>query len=322
MMKRINPLQRLAGAIIACLCLLIMPVSAQDDVEPVNLRADLKVGTETRYEYWSRRQSQIRIEAAGQQRDAATTIESKGRMTLKIDQVKPDGSIVATMTYDQISLDVTGPDGVTKTNSTEQGSGEIEPLHNLITAIVDHPFTVELNPSGEAVSITGLDGPKGKLQNPDMMPEERDFMETARTMLAIVNAPTEATPGTTWQEQFDANHQMGTMKYDTTWTLDRVGAMEGIEVASLSGVSQLDLEVDRSEMPPNAPPVDIQMPTYESKSQALFDLDAHQLIMMDSKTSHTITVNVSMGGQSLSQTITEIDHQQMWRDDVVLPESP
>lgn len=301
---------------------LSIPAIVQASNEPVNLRAQAQVGTETSYEYWSRRQNQIRIEAAGRQREAATTIESKGNMTFKINEIKSDGTLVGTMTYTRIVLNVTGPDGATKINDSEQGSGEIPPLHNLITAIVDQPFEVELSPNGEAVSIRGLDAPKSKLQNPDMMPKERDFMETARSLLAIVNAPTDATPGTTWNETFESNHQMGTMTYDTTWKLDQVGQMEGIDVASISGESKLDLKIDRSEVPPNAPPVDIQMPSYESKSQAIFDLDTHQLIMMDSKTTHTITVNVSMGGQNLKQTISEVDHQQMWRDDVKLPAAP
>lgn len=293
--------------------------SAQDKVEPVSLKPDLTVGTVTTYKYWSKRDIQVVIEAAGNRRDSSTAIESTGTMTFKIDEVKDDGTILGTLTYNKITLNVTGPDGTVKSNDSE-GTGDIPPLQNLITTLVDNPLQVEIDPKGEAVSIKGMDAIKSQLDNPDAMPKERDFLETARALIAVVNAPAKATPGTTWTESFEGSHQMGTMKKTSTWKLDEVGQIEGIDIASLSATTKLDLNVDRSKTPPNAPPIDVQMPESQGSAKVLFDLDTHQIVMSDSTSNTTIKVNVTMGAQTLTQTITESDRQQMWRDDIQIPE--
>ena len=182
-------------------------------------------------------------------------------------------------------------------------------------------MTVHLDANGEVTKIDGLDAMKSKLDNPDIFPEEREFAESARSLTGLVNAPDSATPGSKWTEQFDAKHQTGTMSYDTTWELDQIEELEGIPVASITGQSKLKLEVDRSDVPPNAPPIDVQLANANSEAQVWFDLDRGQVVGSNIVTETTITLSVNMGARSLNQTTTERDQDQVWRVETTAPAS-
>ena len=307
--------------VVLLLCIVASPSLAQDDVAPVDLRAKQIEGSVTTYEYWAKRNIQVLVQAGGEQREAATSIESKGRIRWEVERVNPDGSAQVIMTYEWITLDLTNPQGEKKNVDSRKSVSDLPMAYNLLTSIAGQPITVHLDANGEVTRIDGLNAIKSKLDNPDMLPEEREFAENARSLTGLVNAPDNATSGSTWTEQFDAKHQTGTMSYDTTWQLDQVEQLEGIPVASITGKSRLELEVDRSDLPPDAPPVDVRLTNASSEAQVWFDLDRGQLVGSNVVTETTITLSVNMGARSLNQITTERDQDQVWRVETTAPAS-
>ena len=252
--------------------------------------------------------------AAGKRKEAGTIIASSGRIKLTIDSVTPDGAATGTLVYEWITINITGPDGTTKKNDS-RSSGEIPPLQNLIQSIAGEPITVTFNAEGEATGLSGLDNIESKLENKKAMPQKRDFLETARILMGIPDAPAQASVGTRWSEQFTGSHQMGSMDYDTTWTLDSVGQLGDvpIPVASISGQSRMTLDVDRSKMPANAPPVQVQMTNSENQSQIWFDLQLGEIVGRNNVSTNTVTASMSVGTQTLTQTTTERSTEQFLR---------
>lgn len=283
--------------------------------ESVDLQPKFVEGETAVYEYWSKRETQVNIEAAGQRRDVTTQIESAGQVAWQVQKVQADGSARVRMVYNWITIDVTGPDGQVKHNDSRQASGEIEPVYALIDAVTEIPLEVDIAKNGEVTQVRGFEQAGQQLPSPEMMPKERDFIETARAIVGVAGAPADADPGDTWTETFEASHQMGSMNRKTTWTFEDVEQIEGVDVAKLEGECRLELDVDESQLPANGPDVSIRMTDAQASEQVWFELPARQTVGRNATTQTTIVISMSMGGQTLTQTSVERDHEQLWRVD-------
>lgn len=266
---------------------------AQEAATPgVSLRPAWSEGQSARYQLWSKRLVQTKATVAGQTREAEQTIESTAEVTWKVDKVEPDGGATATMTIDWMTIDMAAG-GQTAKNDSRKGTGEVEPVFKLLKALAGKPITVKVDADGSIASVSGVDRIRNSLgELKEMSPDESDFREMASDLAVLMDAPADATAGTTWDSSVDWRHELGKLHHDTTYTLTGVEEVEGVRLASVTSKSKLRLDVDRSKIPPEAPPMDIKMTDGSVESSTIFDLSRHEAIGRDSTQKLTLHVTV------------------------------
>ncbi len=81
----------------------------------------------------------------------------------------------------------------------------------------------------------------------------------------------------------------------------------------MTGQSDLDLEVDRSKIPDDAPPIDVKLRDGSVQSQVMFDLQRHEAVGRNSVQKTDIDVTIRFPQQSIHQRIQRTTQSQMLR---------
>ena len=287
------------------------PVQAFD--EGVNLQPQWYEGQQSRYEFWNFRQQSTTMELGGQQRRMDNTMESEGEITWRVDKVRADGSASCTMVLDWMCITITGPEGDEQYNDSRQGSGDTEPLHQLLKAMAGVALTVAVDSDGTISGVDGVEVMARGVDEPLIVPDELNFMESASDLASLPGAPSLVEQGDAWKQQFRWDHDMGFMNYSTTFTLDTVEQIEGIPIATVSSRSKLKLDFDDSELPPGSPPVDVRLVEGRQESQVIFDLNRHEAVGRNTSEHQTINMSVRLPQHTFTRLIEQDMQGQVLR---------
>jgi len=288
---------------------------AQQASEPrtFNLRPQWQEGQTSRYELWSRRTRQMTMSAGDRQRETSSTVEVTGEVTWRVDRVKSTGGATCTMKYDWLKLSITNAQGDTQVADSRRASGDIEALHAFLQAMTADDVRVTVAPDGSIADVAGIDAIQQQIEVEQMRPEDLDFIESARELAVLAGAPASVTIGDTWQTEAKGTHEMGYLYSENDWQLAQVERIAGIPVATTTSTGELELEVDRSDMPRNGPNIDVTLRDGSVRSQVMFDLQRHEAVGRNTVQNTVIEVNVSVRQRSMSQRIEETVQAQVLR---------
>lgn len=293
--------------------------------ETVNLRPQWTVGQTATYSFWTRSVKEETAELNGQSETGTTTYLNEGQATWRVDEIADDGSAVCTMSLDSMKVTITPPQGESITVDSANPSGEVPVFDTLLAAMVQNRLKVYVKPDGSIDRIEGVDAMKQAAGEDaaDSVPDEIDFLETASEMATLIAAPAAAGVGDTWEAQNTwaleeilpgvLNIQT-TADFDTTFTLEQLGKVEGVPVASVRFRSVMDVKADLSQLPEGVEDVDVRMGEAASRGELLFDLSRHETIARNDVQSYTVNLTVPLGpGVNLNATIKQTSTSQVLR---------
>ncbi|MBB6429808.1 hypothetical protein [Algisphaera agarilytica] len=285
------------------------------DAEPatIDLGPRWVDGQTSRYEFWNQMEQTVHIKLGDQSQTSSSTIEVDGEVTWTVDKVNADGSSVCTMTLEWMKYVNTPSEGkAISVDSRKSASAETKAMHELLSAMAGVGLTIEIAPDGSVTKANGVDKMKRKTSQPDFIPSELDFEETASDLASIAYAPkpfdlTPSGAGKTWKADFRWDHDLGKMDQKWTYELDRVEDIAGVQVAVVTGQGKfkLDPEVDK-DRPADAPPVNVRLLEGSAEAEVLFDLSRHEAVGRHSLSNEKILVTVSLpDGRKFERTLTE-----------------
>lgn len=296
------------------LALLAAPAVAlgQETREPVRLQPQWEEGQTSRYEIFTRREQRGLVMAAGERREQQASVETTGELTWHVQQVRSDGGAVCEMTIDWMRMTMRS-DQAEQVNDSRQGSGDTEPVHDMLRAMAGTPIEVRVAPDGLIEGVAGVDAVRQSMANPGLAPGELDLIESASKLALLAGAPAQATVGDTWQRRNRWRHEMGYLHEDITWRLEGVEHIAGIPVATVTGDAVLDLEFEEPDMPPDAPPVDVRLREGDLQTQVMFDLQRGEAVGRNSVQHTRIEITVETPQQRVQQEIEQTIQSQALR---------
>jgi hypothetical protein len=292
----------------------------------IDLRPDWQSGQTARYEFWNQFDKQTRLDFAGRSQTQQELTQVTGELTWQVESVAADGSARCRMTLDwmKVATTVRTPNGRTAEQTIDSRKGatdeQTRPMHDLLQAMAGVTLHVKVGPDGRIVEVTGRDAMARKTDNPDFLPSDLDFIESASDLatLPFAPAPPGSAPGsdpgqgpglplgTTWTADFTWDHELGEVDQDWTFKLESTEQIAGLPVAVVTGTADLDLKPELPDVPAGGPRVSIRMTRGKSTTRVLFDLLRHEAIGRHATNSEQIQVSATMpNGRTLERTITE-----------------
>lgn len=313
-------------SIVLILALLLgLPAFAQDE-KTTNLRPGWTVGQTARYDFWSKMQKDETAELFGQVQSETTVYLTEGQVLWTVEQVNEDGSAACTMKMQKIKFTITAGENDPVVVDSENPSGDIPMFDQLIAAMVQTPLTVRVNADGTIEKVEGVDelaDAAGKdAVEADVIPEELDYKETASELATLLAAPAQATPGQTWKSKNTWNQDNvmpgadALAEWDTTFTFAKLGQIAGVPIATIKVESDIDIKVDLSELPEDAPDIDIQISDAKGVGEILFDLSRHETVARNDSMSYTANVTIQPPNDQIPPIkvkITEKSQSQLIR---------
>ena len=274
----------------------LMTTAAAAENTPIQLRPQWRVGQSATYDFWFQRTRTVTMSFQGNELENAQTYTSEGRCTWVVDKVNTDGSAVCSLRYDWIMATLGLPDESPLTSDSRKASGDNEAIHKLFKAMVDQPLTFHVNADGSIQSVKGTDKIKSRLGKDlePILPDDLDFIESASELVTLPFVPESLEPGDTYTADFRWTHEMG--HTDQQWEYQLVGTenIEGLQLATITGTGKIKLDVDQSEIPKDAPPIDIRMTRGQATSQVFFDLARHEALGRHTTHKETVEFNMTL----------------------------
>jgi hypothetical protein len=293
------------------LMMLTTTVPAVAQTRTFDLRPQFEEGRTARYSVWTVRRQDITLAIGDQRRAVSIQYEVDGEMTWKVDSVNDDGSATCTMTYDWLTFTLTNSEGTKQVNDSRRSSGDSEAIHDVITSVAGQPLQVQMNADGSARSISGVDAVRARADDPDRMPEERDFLETASDLATVPFVPDAVVLKDTWHAKFSWGHEMGTLHHDTTFTFTGIESLAGIPIASVRGEGKLKLEPDYSKVPKDAPKMTVTLEDGKVQHQILMDLVRHEAVGRN--VMQQLVIRIETEGSELTRIMKETIQSQAMR---------
>jgi hypothetical protein len=295
---------------------------------PIDLRPQWEAGQTARYEFWNRFEKQARVDFAGRTQTQNSSTEVTGEVTWAVQRVADDGSATCTMTLDWMKVVTTAPqrDGstqVTEVDSRRPGGPETQAMRELLQAMAGVAMEVEVAADGSIEAVKGRKTMEGRTSQPEFLPSELDFVESATDLATLPYAPAaEALAGGAagvplgrgWEADFTWDHELG--KVDQAWTyrLERVEDIAGVPVAVVTGEAELDLEPELPDRPAGAPPLQVRMVEGSAESEVLFDLHRREALGRHVVVTEKIRVTAKLpDGRTFERNLTEVGTSQTLR---------
>lgn len=311
---------------------LAVPTTAQEAADAtdapeapavIDLRPRWTAGQTARYEFWNLIEQTVDVKLGERTQSQSTTTEITGEITWTVEKVADDGTSDCTMQLDWMLFDVTstarGKSDTQVIDSRKSPSAETKPMHDLISAMASIPVKIKVAADGHILEVDGLDAMKKKTDNPDSVPSELDFIETASDLASITFAPAPGNDsglalGKTWKADYRWDHEMGKTDQRWTYTLDRVEDIGGVTVAVVTGEGKIKFEPELPDRPADAPPLSIKMTKGQVSNEVLFDLSRHEAVGRHSTAEEQIRVSIAFpDGRKFLRTMNETTTGQVLR---------
>ncbi|MFN3167455.1 MAG: DUF6263 family protein [Phycisphaeraceae bacterium] len=311
--------------LLLCALLLVSPAVAQDD-KPISLRPAWNVGQASSYSFWSKMEKKETAQLPNGPRSQTTTYVSEGETSWTVDQVNDDGTFACTMRITKLKITITAGEAEPVVIDSENPSGESPMFDQLIGAMVQTPLKVSVNADGTVASVGGVDeltaAAGREVADAGAVPDELDFKETASDLATLMAAPAEATPGQTWSVKNTWNQDSvlpqldATSDWDTTFTFESLGSMQGVPIATIKTQSDVDIKIDLSELPENEAEIDVQIDQGKASGEIFFDLSRHETVARNDSMSYTANVTITPPTDRIPPiriTIQQKQHSQLLR---------
>lgn len=306
------------------LVLCALPTLAEDAA--VNLRPQWEVGQTARYEFWTRSEKEESTQFQGQTQSGTTVYENVGELSWSVTEVREDGSSVCAMSLTRMKVTMTPPEGEAMVFDSDNPTGEVPLFDTLLSAMVDEPLVVHVNADGSIERVEGIDAMKAAAGEDaaESIPEEAEFIETASELATLIAAPAAARVGdnwtaqNTWPQEDVLTGLETSADVRTTFTLEQIGQVEGVHVASIRSRSDLDLEFDLSTLPEGAPDIDLQVGETQARGELLYDLNRHETIARNDMQRYQVNITITLAlpnqpAQSITASITQTTRSQVLR---------
>lgn len=283
----------------------------------VSLRPAFVAGQSCVYRFEGLRNQKAETTFAGRTQAITTDIVNQGEMSWTVDRVKADGGAECTMTLLWMTLDITSSEGEEQKNDSRKSEGDIPLLHDLLQAMSGKPVTVEVNPDGSIESVRGLEAIRAAAENPELVPDERDFRETASDATTLPFAPAALALGDDWTSRFTWRHELGDATQRWTNTLTAVEVVDGVKLAVIDQ-EQTALSIDSSSLtenlPAGAPRPSLRVTEHSGSNRVLFDLTRSEAAARHSQTLVAAEVTLPLGeGRRAVTRFEERSTNQMLR---------
>jgi len=305
-------------AAVAVTALWIHTTTADQNLTAVDLRPHFTQGHTSRYHVWTQRQQSQSVTVGDRSQEFETSFEIEGEVTWTVKQARPDGSAICLMKTDWLAATLVGPKGETQRCDSRKISGQPQHLHGLLRAIAGVPVLIEVDADGSILNATGVDQVKRKAPKDIDIPDATDFMESANDLATLAHAPTATVVNDSWNAKFIWNHPYGKMHQSMRYTLQGVEDIEGIPVATVTGVARLKMKPDNDRLRVQAgqgPQIRARMTDASFESQIMFDLQRHEAVGRNTKEYHRIEIDMRWPQQTVTRTIDERLHSQILRID-------
>ena len=312
-MRKLGPFKTFTLGALALLTAAATADAEQTPPDAADLRPQWQPGHTSQFETWSKRTRNTTLAAAGQSREQQVTIENQAHVTWHVQRTEPDGSAHCTMTYHWMTSTLTSPDGEQLHNDSRQSTGDIPPMHQLLRAITGNTIRVQINPDGSIRGVSGLGPIQNALPDQQMMPDEQEFHEAAARLILLAGPPSQAQPADSWNAHQRWTHELGHLEYNLNTTLQSIDRIENTNLATITSRAQPTLEVDHTQAPADAPPIDVRLSHGNYISETLFDMDRRETLGRNINQSLTIDVTISLPEATLQQTIHETVQNQVLR---------
>lgn len=313
--------------LLTVLLALVTLARAEQGAIAVDLRPQWEVGQTSRYEFWNQMQQTAEAKLGDRSQTQSSVVNVEGEVTWTVDKVNANGSSVCTMTLDWMKYVNTPSAGPAMTvDSRKTASADTKPMHELLSAMCGVPLSIEVAADGHVTKVKGLEKMKRKTSQPDFVPSALDFEETASDLASIAYAPdpinytgasgamSGGTSGGAWETSFRWEHDLGKMDQDWTYKLDRVEDIAGVRVAVVTGRGKFKLDVEETDRPADAPPVDVKLLEGSAESEVLFDLSRHEAVGRHMTSREKVRIAVAFpDGRKFERTLTEDSVGQVLR---------
>ncbi len=264
----------------------------------VDLRPNFRAGRAASYRFWTQRQTEHRRTFAGRSSSISSRYVIEGVLGWTVDDVHDDGSATCTMKIEWMKWTITMPDGSNRTNDSREQPAEDDPRHQLLIAMTATPLEYEVAVDGMVNSVSGTDAIREAVDQPARVPHDLDFIESAADLAVLVAAPEKIEPGGRWEVPLSWTHDFGLMHHQMTFTLSSLETLAGIPVATVSGTSEMSLEVDASKLPQNGPEVEVELLDASLEVQIMYDLARHEAVGRNSIENRTVRISAEVSGRS------------------------
>lgn len=299
--------------LVTVLCAVAVSTAALAQDEAVSLRPKFVEGRSTRYEFWSQRDEAMTTQFGANERSMNVLYKFAGEITWDVVTVRGDGSADCRMTIDWFSLEISA-NGETNTADSRKGSTGWDDGTKFVKALAGKPLTVRVAADGVIEKVDGVSAITSQIEgDEDGKPDETDFKEEAATLALLWGAPASLAQGGTWPATFAWNHEMGTLNYKTTFTLNDVGELEGVPVAMVSSASKLSLDFEKPDLPPDAPPITMKFDGGEEHEQVIWDLYRGEAIARNVTQTLKTTQSIRLDQGQLTQIREETVQGQIVR---------
>ncbi|MEM7682623.1 MAG: hypothetical protein AAF288_11760 [Planctomycetota bacterium] len=306
-------LRELVCCAAVCCVLLGLGTAAAHAEDGVSLRGPKAAGQSSVYEMRTdtveMRNTQMGENEASER--VEITSETKARWT--VESVAADGSSVCRLDVLAIVYQRQAGDGpALRIDSGKAPSDErLGTLYETFRAVTQTPMTVRLEADGSVASLEGYDRMARRAPEAELLPESRRFELLAEQMARLPDAPERTEVGEGWDRAFSAPGEtlaprLSTLhEIDATYTLAELGELEGVPVATVDVERTFEAELDRSEIPDNAPPIRLRVSDVSDTERIYFDLDRGEVAARDGRSAATFTVTIQVpnGGPRIVQTM-------------------
>ncbi|MEM1445568.1 MAG: DUF6263 family protein [Planctomycetota bacterium] len=289
-------------------------VCAEALEDTIDLRPRWTEGQAATFEFTNLRSSTSSLALPDRNIDTEFAIRSEGQVRWEVQRVNDDGSAECEMTLEWMSATLTLPDGETLTNDTRKGSGDDETMHGLLKAMAGKRLKIEVAPDGTIASVDGIKAIRDAADDAEMVPDERDFNETATELAVLAGVPEPMSVGGDWSVDQVWNFgivgmDIGSLEQSWTYTLEGVEEIEGVPVAVVRGATdriKLDASAVAEQQPEGMPEVDVRLTDSEATSQVLFDLTRNEAVGRYATLSTTLDMRIPLpNGQTIRRSVTE-----------------
>lgn len=278
--------------------------------ETIDLRPQWVEGQTARYEFWNQLQQTAEATLGDRSQTTSNTIEVEGEVTWAVTKVNADGSSVGTMTLDWMVYRSTPSEGeAIAVDSRRSAAADTEAMHELLSAMAEVGLTIDVAADGHVTRVRGIDKMKAKTSQPDFVPTELDFEESASDLASIAFAPPpfSADAGKQWKADFRWEHDLGKVDQRWAYELARVEDIAGVPVAVVTGQAKFKLDPeDVEDRPADAPPVNVKLLEGSAESEVLFDLTRHEAVGRHTTSREKVQITVNFpDGRRFVRTLTE-----------------
>lgn len=321
-----GPHRLLATVSIVTVVAALLPGAGAGQLEddPIVLRPDWKPGQRSRYEFWTTRQRTMTMLAGDESQSFDSSMETEGQIVWEVQRVRENGSSTCTMTLEWMTANFTDHKGATSTNDSRRSKGDTEPIHDLLRAMSGVVLKVEVAADGMITGVSGTDTIRRRAVDPDAVPKDLNFIESASDLATLAAAPVQLDVGGSWKCDFEWTHDVSVLALPgltlpcflhlkTTYTLDGVEQLEDVRIAMVSGEAQAKLQIDRSDIPAQAPPIDVKLVDSSYQTQVMFDLHRAEAVGRNTTEQRTIEVTIRSPQHTVGQRMVENIHSQVLR---------